>query len=70
MLNLHALVRGSISALHPDETVSLRQSIGQKNVKGRIAPVYAPALTVPHRTITYSIKDCLLELFFYYIIYW
>ena len=54
MLNLHAIVRGAVSALHPDETVILRQSIGQKNVKGRIAPVYAPALTVRAQIQTLS----------------
>ena len=43
MLNLHAIVRGAIPALHPDESVTLRQSVGQKNVRGRIVPVYAPA---------------------------
>ena len=42
MMNLHAMVRGAIPALHPDESVTLRQSVGQKNVRGRIVPVYAP----------------------------
>lgn len=46
MMNLHALVRGAITPLHPDETVTLRQSVGQQNVRGRITPVYAPAQTV------------------------
>lgn len=46
MMNLHSLVRGAITTLHPDETVTLRQSIGQQNVRGRITPVYAPAQTV------------------------
>ena len=39
MMNLHAMVRGAIPALHPDESVTLRQSVGQKNVRGRIVPV-------------------------------
>ena len=30
----------------PDETVTLRQSTGQQNVRGRITPVYAPAQVV------------------------
>lgn len=46
MMNLHAIVRGAIPALHPDETVILRQSVGQQNIRGRIVPVYAPAQTV------------------------
>lgn len=40
-LNLHAIVRGSITAVHPDESVTLYQSIGQDNVKGKIVPTYA-----------------------------
>ncbi|MCH5277758.1 MAG: hypothetical protein J1E80_07995 [Desulfovibrionaceae bacterium] len=46
MMNLHAVVRGAIPALHPDETVTLRQSTGQTNVRGRMVPVYGPAQTV------------------------
>ena len=46
MMNLHGIVRGAIPALHPDETVILRQSVGQENIKGRIVPVYAPGQTV------------------------
>lgn len=46
MMNLHALVRGAVTPLHPDETVTLRQSVGQRNVRGRITPVYAPAQAV------------------------
>lgn len=46
MVNLHAVVRTAITALHPDETVILRQSVGQTNVRGRITPVYGPAQTV------------------------
>lgn len=39
-INLHSIVRGAISALHPDDTVTLYQSAGQQNVKGEIKPVY------------------------------
>lgn len=46
MINLHAVVRTAITSLHPDETVTLRQSVGQRNVRGRITPVYGPAQTV------------------------
>lgn len=46
MTNLHGLVRQAITALHPDETVTLRQSIGQGNVRGRLTPVYGPAQMV------------------------
>lgn len=46
MINLHGLVRQAITALHPDETVTLRQSIGQRNVRGRLTPVYGPAQVV------------------------
>lgn len=46
MMNLHAIVRGAISALHPDEAVILRQSIGQQNIRGRVTPVYGPEQSV------------------------
>ena len=46
MTNLHALVRQAITGLHPDETVTLRQSVGQRNVRGRLTPVYGPAQVV------------------------
>ncbi len=46
MINLHALVRSAINTLHPDEVVTLRQSVGQTNARGRITPVYGPAQTV------------------------
>lgn len=46
MINLHALVRSAITALHPDEVVILRQSVGQTNARGRITPRYGPARTV------------------------
>ena len=46
MINLHGLVRQAITTLHPDETVTLRQSIGQRNERGRVTPVYGPAQAV------------------------
>ncbi len=46
MINLHGLVRSAITGLHPDETVTLRQSVGQRNVRGRVTPVYGPAQVV------------------------
>ncbi len=46
MMNLHAIARGAIPALHPDETVTLRQSVGQRNARGRLVPEYAPARAV------------------------
>lgn len=46
MINLHGLVRSAITALHPDEAVTLRQSVGQTNVRGRLIPRYGPAQTV------------------------
>lgn len=46
MINLHGLVRQAITALHPDEAVTLRQSIGQRNERGRVTPVYGPAQAV------------------------
>lgn len=41
MLNLHAIVRAPITALHPDETVVWYRSTGQTNTLGRIKPSYA-----------------------------
>ena len=40
-INLHNVVRGVITAIHPDEICTLYQSTGQINVKGKIKPVYA-----------------------------
>lgn len=40
-LNLHNVVRGAITAIHPDENCTLYQSIGQQNIKGKVIPVYA-----------------------------
>lgn len=46
MLNLHDIVRGAITALHPDEAVTLFQSTGQENVRGRIQPTYGEGQAV------------------------
>ena len=46
MINLHGLVRQAITSLHPDEAVTLRQSTGQRNERGRVTPVYGPAQVV------------------------
>lgn len=46
MINLHGLVRRAITSLHPDEAMTLRQSIGQRNERGRVTPVYGPAQVV------------------------
>lgn len=40
-VNLHNVVRGAITSIHPDETVTLYQSAGQRNVKGKIVSVYS-----------------------------
>lgn len=40
MMNLHAIVRQAIQALHPEETVTLYQSLGQVNDRGIITPQY------------------------------
>ena len=45
-VNLHSVVRGAITSIHPDETVTLYQSAGQKNVKGKIKAVYAEPQTI------------------------
>ena len=46
MMNLHAIVRGAVTALHPDEAVTLYQSTGQTNELGRVIPTYAEPLAV------------------------
>ena len=40
-LNLHNVVRGAITGIHPDETCTLYQSIGQRNIKGVVKSVYS-----------------------------
>ena len=57
MLNLHAVVRTPITALHPDETVMLYQSIGQQNVKGRLFPQYAEGQAVQAQIQTLSADE-------------
>jgi len=57
MMNLHAIVRGAVTALHPDETVTLYQSTGQTNDLGRIVPTYAGAQTVRAQIQSLSAED-------------
>ena len=46
-LNLHALVRPVINALHPEVTATLYRSMGQKTgADGMIRSAYAPGVTV------------------------
>lgn len=45
-MNLHNVVRSAITAIHPDENCILYQSIGQRNVKGKVTPVYAEPINV------------------------
>lgn len=45
-INLHALVRSAISAVHPDEVVVLVRSCGQENIRGRIVARYAAPILV------------------------
>ena len=45
-VNLHHVVRGAITAIHPDENCILYQSLGQKNAKGKVIPVYAEPKTI------------------------
>ncbi|MDR1921101.1 MAG: hypothetical protein LBS31_05070 [Candidatus Adiutrix sp.] len=40
-MNLHAIANGLISAVHPNETVTLYRATGQMNVRGEIKAVYA-----------------------------
>lgn len=54
MLNLHAIVRSPITALHPDETVTWYQSVGQVNVLGRIKPAYAQGVVLQAQIQTLS----------------
>lgn len=45
-INLHNVVRGAITAVHPDEVCVLYHSIGQRNVKGKVTPIYAEPQTI------------------------
>ena len=40
-INLHDVVRGAITSVHPDIDCVLYQSTGQVNIKGVVTPVYA-----------------------------
>lgn len=53
-LNLHAIVRNPITYLHPDETVTWYQSLGQTNVLGRIKPSYAHGVVLQAQIQTLS----------------
>ena len=57
MLNLHALVRTAVTALHPDEAVTLYQATGQTNTLGRLAPTYAAPQTVQAQIQSLSAED-------------
>lgn len=46
-INLHKIVRSSITAIHEDETVELYQSAGQINILGELLPAYFEPLFVP-----------------------
>lgn len=46
MINLHSIVKPAITALHPDETVTLYRSLGITNVKGEIKTKYAAGSVV------------------------
>ena len=37
-LNLHNIVRGAITAVHPDIECQLYHAMGQRNVKGKVTP--------------------------------
>lgn len=45
-INLHAIVRGAVTSLHPDEAMTLYRSTGQQNVRGEACPTYAAPVTV------------------------
>ena len=57
MINLHAIVRPAINALHPDMTVALYHSIGQTNQLGRIKALYAPGQLVLAQVQTLTVDD-------------
>lgn len=40
-LNLHDIVRGVVTFVHDDESITYYRNTGFKNVKGRISPTYA-----------------------------
>lgn len=57
MINLHAVVRAPITYLHPDESVTLYQSLGQTNVLGRIKPIYAEGIAMQAQIQTLSADE-------------
>ena len=57
MLNLHNLVRTAVTALHPDEAVTLYQATGQTNTLGRLAPTYAAPHKVQAQIQSLSAED-------------
>lgn len=46
MMNLHGIARNVIQAAHAEEPLTLYQSTGQVNEKGRLTPIYAEPLSV------------------------
>ena len=45
-LDLHTVVRGAVTAVHPDERVVRYRSVGQSNVRGKMVPAYAEPETL------------------------
>lgn len=45
-MNLHDIVRSAIESVHEDENCVLYQSLGQKNIKGEVKPIYAEPLQI------------------------
>lgn len=39
-INLHRIVRGTIESVHGDEECQIYQACGQKNIKGKVHPIY------------------------------
>lgn len=57
MMNLHAIAREAVQTLHPEETVTLCQSTGQRNDLGRIIPTYAEPQAVQAQIQSLSAED-------------
>lgn len=46
-MNLHAIARAAITAIHPDEQVTIHRSLGQDvDDEGRVIPLYEEALAM------------------------
>lgn len=58
-INLHSIVRSTISNIHADETVTLYQSVGVTVDRGRRIPEYLDPLTVQAQVQTLSSQDIL-----------